>query len=336
MIKIAYPWVLISIVLPFIMYYISTRQKASINNDNALKIPFYENLRQTFAGVSYTDEAAKNSHLKYLLATIWILIVIAGSGVQWLGKPISIPQTGRDLLLAIDLSGSMQNQDMEINGQHLNRAEIVKIVADDFVTKRTGDRLGLILFGSRAYLQTPLTFDRNTIKQMIDDATIGIAGPQTAIGDAIGLAIKATIDNPSKSKALVLLTDGSNNSGVLDPIKAAEMAHEAGLKIYTIGIGASQMAVPSMFGTQIVNPSADLDLEALKKISDITGGRFYRAEDGNQLAEIYNIINQLEPTKSDELTIRPVSELYPWILGLALILSFIAIALTIWRKKDAS
>lgn len=335
MIKFAYPWILLTSIVPFIIYYFS-KNKAPETNDSALKVPFYDALQKAFGIYSYQKSDNYSSKLKYFLVFIWMLLVISASAPQWLGKPIGIPQTGRDLLLAIDLSGSMQAQDMTINGNRYNRADIVKMVADDFIAKRSGDRLGLVLFGSNAYLQTPLTFDRNTVKQMLDDATIGIAGPQTAIGDAIGLSIKSTMNNPSKSKALILLTDGGNNSGVLDPIRAAELAKEAGLKIYTIGIGASQMAVPGFFGSQIVNPSSDLDIETLKKIASITGGTFYRAEDGDQLAQIYNIINQLEPTKSDELTIRPIDELYPWTLCAALILSFVVIMILVWRNKDAS
>ncbi len=336
MIQVAYPWVFATLIIPFIIYFISSGKSVSQENENALKVPFYNRLYTAFGGLSFNQDNQKKSYLKYLIILIWILLVTAASGIQWLGKPISIPQTGRDLLLAIDLSGSMQSEDMEINGQRLNRADIVKTVADQFIMQRSGDRIGLILFGSRAYLQTPLTFDRNTVKQMLDDATIGIAGPQTAIGDSIGLAIKATLNNPSQSKALVLLTDGGNNSGVLDPIKAAELAKEAHLKIYTIGIGASQMAVPGLFGSRIINPSSDLDTETLKKIADITGGKYFRAEDGNELAQIYSIINQLEPNKSDELTIRPITELYQWPLSIALILSFILVALNIWRTRDAS
>ena len=333
MINFAYPLVFLSVVIPFIVYYLTPSKNINSDNDNALKVPIFNSLREAFGGLSFSQENKNKSYLKYLAIIIWLLIVTAASSPQWLGEPISIPQTGRDLLLAIDLSGSMQSQDMEINGQRLNRADIVKKVANDFLEQRSGDRIGLILFGSRAYLQTPLTFDRNTVKQMLDDATIGIAGPQTAIGDSIGLAVKATMNNPSTSKALILLTDGGNNSGVLDPIKAAELAKEAHLKIYMIGIGASQMMVPGIFGSQIVNPSSDLDIESLKKIADITGGKYFRAEDGNELAQIYSIINQLEPTKSDELTIRPKTELYQWPLALALLLSFLLVVLNIRRTK---
>lgn len=333
MIEVAYPLVFIIIILPFVSYWLLPKAKDIANP--ALKVPFFKQLMDVFAGHSQNVSDKKSSKLKYLLSLIWLLIVISGSGIQWLGKPLAIEQTGRDLLMAVDLSGSMQTQDMVINGQNVMRIDLVKQVAGQFINNRVGDRLGLILFGSQPYLQTPLTFDRRTVSQMLEDATLGIAGPQTAIGDAIGLAVKRLVDYPSKSKALILLTDGGNNAGVLDPLQAADLAHQAHVKIYTIGIGASQMQVSTIFGTQTVNPSSDLDVESLKKISAITGGEFFRAEDGQQLQNIYATINQLEQIKSDSVTVRPVTPLYPWTLGLALLLSFIIILIKIRDKNYA-
>lgn len=334
MIKVAYPWAFILLILPFITYRLFAKAKKYQSDDSALKVPFYSQLVQSFGISSQIEDVNKLGRLKYVWFVVWSLIVISASGIQILGKPLSIPQSGRDLMLAVDLSGSMQTQDMTINGRNYSRIDIVKSVASQFAANRVGDRLGLILFGSQAYLQTPLTFDRKTVAQMLDDATVGIAGPQTAMGDAIGLAVKRLIDYPSSSKALILLTDGGNNSGVLDPIKAAELAKEANIKIYTIGIGANSMEVAGLFGNRIVNPSSDLDIDGLKKIADITGGQFFRAEDGNQLQNIYATINQLEPVKSDSIVVRPVQETYPWSLGLALIISFILIISKVWRRNN--
>ena len=328
MIQIAYPWELLVVALPFILRY--TLPKTQKNIISGLKIPFFENIVKTFGGAR--SNSTKLSYLKYLAFLIWILIVISGSGIQWLGKPLSVQQSGRDLLLAIDLSGSMQTPDMVTNGQNVTRIDIVKNVAHEFIDNRTGDRLGLILFGSAPYLQTPLTFDRHTVAQMLDDATIGIAGQQTAIGDAIGLTIKKLMDYPDGDKALILLTDGGNNAGTLQPLDAAKLAAKEHIKIYTIGIGASQMTIQGMFGSRTINPSSDLDVNTLKQIAALTGGQFFRAEDGDSLRNIYAHINQLEPVKADSVIVRPITPFYPWSLGLALILSFILVILKAWRQ----
>lgn len=327
MIQMAYPWILLAIILPFIIRFILPKAKTQ---SGALKVPFFKQL-----ALSFTNNNSDNSNvsaLKYLAILIWVLLVVSGSGIQYLGKPLTIPQSGRDLMMAIDLSGSMQTEDMVVNGRALTRIEVVKKAANEFITKRRGDRIGLILFGTRAYLQTPLTFDRQTVAQMLDDATIGIAGPETAIGDAIGLAIKQIMDYPENSKAIVLLTDGSSNSGFLAPLDAASLAQKEHIKIYTIGLGAGEMTVPTMFGPRTVNTSSDLDTDSLKKIAAMTGGQFFRADDGKSLNEIYSTINKLEPIKADNVVVRPTTPIYPWILGLALILSFILIVLKIRRN----
>lgn len=329
MIHLAYPWIAISVLLPFLVYRYS---KNKTRQTTALKVPFFNELDKLF-GTSNQSLNKNLSNLKYFLLLIWLLIVISGMGFQWLGKPLIISQTGRDLLMAIDLSGSMQTPDMRINGTNKSRIDLVKQVAKRFISQRNGDRIGLVLFGSKPYLQTPLTFDRQSVREMLDDATIGIAGSQTAIGDAIGLSVKQLLNYPAKSKALILLTDGGNNAGVLKPLEAAELAKKEHIKIYTIGLGAKQMTVQSLFGPQVINPSSDLDINGLKQIAAITGGVFFRAEDGKSLQNIYQQINQLEPIASSKVQVRPITPLYPWSLGLALILSFIVSILIIVRRQ---
>lgn len=330
MIQIAYPWVFLAVLLPFIIYFFTP--KAKEETPSALKVPFFNELLRSFANVRNFGGGANLSWLKYLVCLIWLLLIVSASEIQWLGKPLPLPQTGRDLLMAIDLSGSMKTPDMVINNNTETRIDVVKQVASKFIGGRIGDRLGLILFGSQPYLQTPLTFDRKTVGQMLNDATVGIAGEQTAIGDAIGLAVKRLMEYPGNSKALILLTDGGNNAGVLTPLDAAKIAAKEHIKIYTIGIGAKQMQVQTMFGPQIVNPSSDLDIDSLKQIAAITGGEFFRAEDGNSLENVYAQINHLEPIKADSIIIRPITPLYPWSLGLALFLSFILILLKVRRR----
>jgi Ca-activated chloride channel family protein len=226
-------------------------------------------------------------------------------------------------MLALDLSGSMQTPDMELNGHYFDRLAVVKIAARKFIQARTGDRLGLILFGTQAYLQTPLTFDQKTVLEMLNDATIGLAGSQTAIGDAVGLALKQLGRAPGHSKVIILLTDGGNNAGTVSPLDAAAMAKKLGIKIYTIGIGAKRLVVQGLFGPQVIHPTNELDEETLKKMAKITGGLFFRADSGEELKQVYAEINKLVPIVSAKNIFRPIKPLYPWSLGLALILSLL-------------
>jgi Ca-activated chloride channel family protein len=239
----------------------------------------------------------------------------------WVGDPIDLPVSGRDLMLAVDISGSMQIEDIVQGGKQVSRLAAVKKVAGDFIERRVGDRIGLILFGSQAYVQTPLTFDRKTVQSLLQDSAIGLAGEQTAIGDAIGLAVKRLLENPQGSKVLVLLTDGASNAGEVQPIKAAELAAKQGLTIYTIGIGADEMIVNSFFGAQRVNPSADLDEKTLSEIAKATGGKYFRARDGKQLEKIYALLDELQPVIQDKQTFRPQRALFYWPLGVAMLLA---------------
>jgi Ca-activated chloride channel family protein len=184
-----------------------------------------------------------------------------------------------------------------------------------------GDRLGLILFGTQAYLQTPLTFDRKTVMTLLNESAIGLAGDNTAIGDAIGLAVKRLKNQPANSRVLILMTDGANTAGEVSPLKAAELAADNQLKIYTIGIGADEMIVRSFFGSHKVNPSRDLDEDTMIKIAKSTGGRYFRARNTDELNNIYMLLDKLEPVEKDKQYFRPRSELYFWPLSLALIIT---------------
>jgi len=275
-----------------------------------------------------SHQATTSNHSIWFLlfaSLSWCLLIFASSRPQWIGDPVQLPITGRDLMLAIDLSGSMQEKDFQYKGRMIDRLTATQLVASEFIEKRVGDRIGLILFGDRAYLQAPLTFDRKTVKTFLLEAVIGLAGKQTAIGDSIGLAIKRLRQQKTESKVLILLTDGANTAGEVSPIKAAELAAEEGLKIYTIGIGADEMVVSSFFGRQKVNPSADLDEKTLKKMASLTGGQYFRAKNTEELNEIYQLLDKLEPIEKDHQHFRPTKALYPWPLGIAFLLSFIIV-----------
>jgi Ca-activated chloride channel family protein len=240
-----------------------------------------------------------------------------------LGDVVELPTSGRDLMLAIDISGSMDIEDMKWQGRPVNRLFTVKKVLNDFVSQRQGDRLGLVLFGSQAYLQAPLTFDWQTVQTLMNEAQIGLAGKKTAIGDAIGLTIKRLQSHPEQSRVVILLTDVANTSGEVEPLKAAELAQQSNVKIYTIGLGADAMEVSNFFGTRQVNPSRDLDEATLQKMANITGGHYFRALDSKELEKIYDMIDQLEPTEKDPEIFRPQINVYYWPLAIALLISFI-------------
>lgn len=312
MIHFEWPWLLTALPLPLLIRWLCPAHTPV--EQAALKIPFLEDF-------SEGESRAVSSSQKWplLLAAIaWFLLVIACTRPQWLGEPIEQAVSGRDLMLAVDLSGSMQEQDFVLNNQPVDRLTAAKWVASDFINRRVGDRIGLILFGTQAYLQTPLTFDRKTVMTLLDESVIGLAGENTAIGDAIGLAVKRLKNQPANSRVLILMTDGANTAGEISPLKAAELAAENQLKIYTIGIGADEMIVRGFFGNRKVNPSADLDENALVKIAESTGGRYFRARNADELNNIYLLLDKLEPVEKAKQYFRPRNELYYWPLSLAL------------------
>ena len=324
MIHFEWPWLLVALPLPLIVRWLMPPDQPV--QQAALKVPFLDDFSE--------DEAKSVSQRRRwplsLSIIAWLLLVIASIRPQWLGEPIEQAVSGRDLMLAVDLSGSMEEQDFIINNRRVDRLTATKWVAGQFIERRVGDRLGLILFGTQAYLQTPLTFDRTTVLTLLNESALGLAGENTAIGDAIGLAVKRLKNQQADSRVLILLTDGANTAGEVLPIKAAELAAEHHLKIYTIGIGADEMVVRSFFGARKINPSVDLDEDTLTTIAEKTGGRYFRARNTEELEQIYHILDQLEPVEKDKQYFRPRSELFYWPLSFALL---IAAVITIARLR---
>lgn len=314
MFEFALPWILL--VLPFPVLILRWVSPAKPMIPWALTIPFFDRLgvaleSQKQDGVSF--------FAKCLLLSIWVLMVLAAAGPRWVGDPLPLAREGRNIMLALDLSGSMEMNDMIVNGQAFTRLAVVKHAAKQFVDHRENDRIGLILFGSRAYLQTPLTFDHHNVIDRIDDATVGLAGKTTSIGDAIGLAIKRLQQVPEQGRVLILLTDGANNSGMLAPKKAAQFAKMEHIKIYTIGLGSEGNA-PGFNALFLgMNPAAELDEETLQAIAKMTGGVYFRATDLASLQAVYKRIDQLEAIQQDKASIRPQQEYYPWLLAAACI-----------------
>ncbi len=327
--NLAYPWLLILLPLPvLIRALLPVRARFE---DVAVRVPFYARV----SGFGSSSAVINNSQQLKMLAMIliWTLLVIAAARPQWLGEPIELPVEGRNLMLAVDVSGSMQEQDMVLDGKYRGRLTIVKSIVAQFIEKRLGDRVGLILFGDNAYIQAPLSFDRKTVNTLVDESEIGIAGKKTAIGDAIGLAVKRLREIDSKDKVLILLTDGENTAGSVDPEQAGKIAADAGLKIYTIGVGADEAYRRTIFGgTQRYNPSAGLDEKTLQKIASTTGAKYFRARSTKELNQIYQEIDELEPVVGKGEVFRPVTELYylPMILAyiLAMLIAFSAVSIT--------
>lgn len=283
--EFAWPWVFALLPLPWVAW----RFMQPAPPGQALRLP------HASLSWSASDRLPTRSAASWLLVVGWLSLLVAAGRPQTLGPPQAQTHSGRAMMLAVDLSQSMQTPDMVLGGQQLSRFGAVEAIAGDFISRRSGDELGLVLFGTHAFLVTPLTYDLNAVRTQLHSAVVGLPGTETAIGDAIAVAVKRLAALPAPARVLILLTDGVNNSGSISPQDAARAAKAAGVRIYTIGIGATRMVIPGLFGDNVINPSSDLDADMLTYIAHETGGQFYRATDGNQLADAYRAIDALEP-----------------------------------------
>ena len=315
MIELQWPWMLLALPLPVVVWWLS--RPAPETGGGALRVPFYA--RFLALRDDPKTQRSKASAIVSFKAVLWSLLVLAAARPVWIGDAQPIASHGRDLMLALDLSGSMETPDFEIQGQALERLSVVRAVAKNFVNEREGDRVGLVLFGSRAYLQAPLTLDHPTVIEMLDESEIGLAGEETAIGDAIGLAVKHLRDRPADERILVLLSDGANNAGVLEPVQAARVAATEGIRVYTIGLGTGAQMVRTPFGTRLAPAQGQLDEAALKEVADLTGGVYFRARDTASLLRAHAQIDALEKTEGESVTVHPTRVLFYWPLGGALL-----------------
>ena len=317
-------WMFLLLPLPWLVRLVF--KPAQQQAGRALKVPFLEDFQQGKQAFS----RSWHSWLALLLGALaWLMLLTAAARPVWIGDTVSLPMQGRDLMMAVDLSGSMQEQDFILNRQVVDRLVATKAVAGEFISKRSGDRIGVVLFGDQAYLQAPLTFDRHTVLQLLKESAIGLAGERTAIGDAIGLALKRLQNSPEKNRVLILMTDGANTAGSVSPLEAADMAAAAGLKIYTVGIGSESDAARSLFGFQLMNPNADLDERSLRAIADKTGGQYFRARDTEEFHKIYAELDRLEPVEQAAQQWRPQQELFRWPLLAAFVLVLLTAVLRI-------
>ncbi len=320
MMEFLWPFAFLLLPLPLLVRFLA--KPAPTGSGGALRVPFYRALVGGTAPGG--NPSMRRGWWKLLLMSLaWGFLVTALARPVYVGDAVPLPVEGRDLMMAIDLSGSMAQEDFTQNGRPTTRLAVVKTAAEDFIRRREGDKVGMILFSDRAYLQAPLTFDRKVVAGFLQEAQVGLTGRQTAIGDAIAVAVKRLKDRPAENRVLILLTDGASNAGVMEPLKAAELAKDYGIRIYTIGVGAGAQRVQTAFGTQIVDPSRDLDEATLTKIAEMTGGRYFRAQNVGGLAQIYRELDRLEPVSGDARTVRPSVALYYIPLGVSLALVFV-------------
>jgi len=311
MIELAFPWALLLLPLPLLVRWLLPAARQG--RGAALRVPFFHTLTGLPGGAGRSDARSLGA---LVLATLaWVLLVLAGTQPRFLGEPRALETRGRDLMLAIDLSGSMETPDFDVQGQAVSRLAVVNAVARDFVRQRGSDRIGLVLFGTRAYLQAPPTLDHETLIELLDEGEIGLAGEETALGDAIGLAVKHLRELPSEERVLVLLSDGASNTGAVDPLRAAEIAAHEGVRIYTIGIGSGQRTVQTLIGPRVVSTEEDLDEETLARIAESTNGAYFRARDTEGLRRIYRQIDVLEPSQGDAPVLRPSRAFFHWPLA---------------------
>ncbi len=327
----AWPFVLLALPLPIIIHYLMPKSKNL--TEIGLRVPDMANFS------TLKNQNSKNYFYNWeswIAIIAWILLVISAARPERIGDELDVSVAGRNLMIAVDLSGSMNQKDFELAGFRVDRLTATKAVASDFINRRKGDRIGLILFGEKAYLQVPLTLDLDTVNTFLMEAFIGLAGEKTAIGDAITLAVRRIYEQDEKKidQVLILLTDGANTAGEIRPLKAAELAKQIGLKIYTIGIGAEQLKVKSLLGGQrLINPSIDLDENTLTNIASLTDGQYFRATNTKSLQEIYKLVDELEPIEELESGFRPVKSYFYYPLGLSLMLSlFLSVVILIKRS----
>lgn len=326
MLEWLWPWMFVLLPLPLLARRMTARSRPK---GAALRYPLY---RQLVRMQSDPSNRSLSQFMPLLLAfLIWLMLVAAAARPTWIGEPVPVAQAGRDLMLIVDISPSMREADMQWQNSWAARMDVVKAVVGDFVSRRRGDRLGLVLFGEQSFLQTPLTFDLVTVEQQLREAQPGFAGNATAIGDAIGIAILRLRDRPSESRVAVLLTDGANNAGA-NPRDAARVAAEAGIRIHTIAVTGDRRQTTNMFGiTRTMNPADDIDEAALRYVAETTSGQYFHANNPQQLIEVHRLIDRLEPIPED-LMFRPQRSLFHWPLGIAALMAIGAIVLSPLRR----
>ncbi|MBR2300016.1 MAG: VWA domain-containing protein [Alphaproteobacteria bacterium] len=333
MISFEYPYMIWLILLPFLIRLLPALKT---RGGRALRIPFvkdFKNIKNASGGLFNKQKNKTFSASKTLLWLVYACVVLALMKPVQTGEPLRLQNKGRDILLITDISTSMLEDDFLYQGRRLERMEAVRAVVSDFVQKRTTDRMGLILFGTRAYQQVPLTFDKKALLDVLAMMQAGMAGQSTSIGDALALGLK----NLSQSKTdknkqvIVLLTDGENNDGNISFPQAIKLAKEEGIKVYTVGIGSEQFSLmKNLFGIS----NSGLDEQSLKQLADQTKGQFFKADNLSELINVYREIDKLEPQDFEENLIYPKKQLYYWPLLVGFVLMCFGVFLkTVWTRR---
>jgi Ca-activated chloride channel family protein len=314
MIRLLWPWLFLLAPLPWLIH--RYWRRAEQLQGQALHAPFLERLAALPKG---RGGQVPTDWRRFLVAFLaWLLLLAAAAQPQWIREPESLPTSGRDIFLVLDVSGSMRTIDLAFAGTTTDRLTVVKKVAGDFIAKRSGDRLGLILFGSKAHVRAPLTHDHRSLGELLNEAEVAMAGEQTAIGEAIGLAVKRLLPRPQQSRAMILLTDGVSNVGSVGPIQAAQLAAEEGIRIHTIGIGMENTAGPTPHGPWSGQAARDFNREVLERVAELTGGSYAHALDTPGLVAAWAGIDKLEPSLGERAKDYFAKPLYPLPLFLAL------------------
>ena len=331
MIYFEFPYAAFLLLLPLIFRYLLPVMKGL--HGDALRIPFIHDLQKISlkAGGIWGNSLGSKSSSKalFVLYFIFILLTIAAARPQWRGEPMPLRNQSRDIMLVLDISNSMREPDFTIGQARINRLAAVKKTASEFIDKRRDDRIGLVLFGTRAYLQAPLTYDKQSVQDILWSMEAGMAGNSTSIGDAIGMALKNLQNDKNKDeKIIILLTDGENNDGSLSMPEAIKLAKSENIKIYTIGVGAEASFINSFWGIGLGNNT--LDEKSLKTLAQETQGQYFRAKDTQTLHKIYTAIDKLEPSENNEQFSIETKELFYFPLLLAVLLSFVTF---VWGLK---
>lgn len=301
MMDFAWAWCFLALPLPWLV----RRWLPPAQGGAALRVP-------SLPVGAATEQLHRGTAASLIALLAWLLLVLAAARPQMPGAPLPQPASGRELMLAFDVSASMASADMGWQGRRLERLDAARLLAGEFLARRAGDRIGLIVFGAQAYLHTPPSFDLDAVRAALDAMEPGFAGRETALGDAIGLAVKHLRELPGDHRVLILLTDGVNTAGTLTPTRAAWLAAREGVRIHAVAIGGSEER----------GGGASLDENTLQDIAQQTGGSYQRAADAAALDEFFRRIGAIEAVRHDAETLRPVRELYFWPLGSALLLLF--------------
>jgi Ca-activated chloride channel family protein len=323
MYELAYPWALSLLGLPLLMRLLPAYRETR----DSVRVPFFDKL------VELSKQRPESGAMilrrdriqRFLVGFMWLCLVLAAARPEWVGAPVEQQKSGRDLMIAVDLSGSMETRDFVLpDGTTADRLQAVKQVLAELADQRASDRLGLIVFGSAAYLQTPFTDDHVVWAQLLAETEIGMAGQSTVFGDAIGLAIKLFKESDSDNRVLIILTDGNDTGSTVPPIDAAKVAASYGVRIYTIAIGD-----PASAGEEA------LDTATLERVSEVTGGQQFEALDQQELQRAYQAIAELEPELYETISFRPRQSLHWLPVSVALIFYTLYHGFGTWRTWRA-